>query len=61
MDSDGRRIERRWQPRPHPEEKQAPREAAQHLPSKPLTTGEVLMASSDRIRSQGRIAKGGLR
>jgi hypothetical protein len=33
-------------------EKQAPREAAQQAPSKPLITGEVSMTSSDRIRSQ---------
>jgi hypothetical protein len=33
-----------------PEEKQTPREAAQHAPSKPLTTGAVSMTSSDRIR-----------
>jgi hypothetical protein len=38
------------EPRPHPDEKLAPREAAQHAPSKPLTTGEVSITSSDRIR-----------
>jgi hypothetical protein len=29
-----------------PEEKQTPREATQHAPSKPLTTGEVSMAAA---------------